>query len=485
MTADRIDILWILRRRAGLILATALIAAGGAVLFTLAREESYESTAEVLLDPVGFDETVIPRDAFPTVDLGRDAATELELFLTEEVTVATAEMVGGDLAASDIEGMVDVLRASDSSVVEVIAAASEPGLAAGIANGVARNAIEFRRVQERARINQAIGLVRDDLTSLSEGRRGGTEGKALRAALTELLTRRSLQTGDARLLRLAEADAAAAIGSSPLANAAVGGILGLLVGAALAFLLDRLDRRVRGPGELGEAFGHPVLARVPRSKGLSHGPVLPPERLPSADAEAFRLLRSRLRYFNVDRALKVVMVTSPATGDGKTTVAASLAGASALAGDVTLLIEADMRRPALDGVSHGPGLAELLSGQADLDSVRRTLAVGEGGQDLDVIVAGAIPPDPSRLLESDLLAATLRELRSRYSLIVIDVPSISIAADAIPLVRLVDGVLVVGRVGKTTSEEARMLASQLADLDTEVLGVVANSVSEDERLGYG
>lgn len=102
-----------------------------------------------------------------------------------------------------------------------------------------------------------------------------------------------------------------------------------------------------------------------------------------------------------------------------------------------------------------------------------------------MIVAGAIPPDPSRLLEGDLLAAILRELRSRYSLIVIDVPSISIAADAIPLVRLVDGVLVVGRVGKTTSEEARMLASQLADLDTEVLGVVANSVSEDERLGYG
>ncbi len=134
-------------------------------------------------------------------------------------------------------------------------------------------------------------------------------------------------------------------------NAILGLVLGLLLGVGLAFLFERLDRRIRDVGELEEVYGLPVLAAVPESKALSSssgdGGLHPFTReLPFTEAEIFRMLRARLRYFNVDRQLRTLIVTSVAPGEGKTTVAQYLASTGASGSSIrVLLLEADLRRP--------------------------------------------------------------------------------------------------------------------------------------------
>jgi capsular exopolysaccharide synthesis family protein len=181
----------------------------------------------------------------------------------------------------------------------------------------------------------------------------------------------------------------------------------------------------------------------------------------------------------------VVLLTSPGPGEGKSTIAWHLATVSAAAGGSVILLEADLRRPSLaltHGLEHRPGLSEALSGQLPLDSVVQTVELASSAADstetahLDVIVAGSMPPNPGELLESDRMTAFMASLRDRYDFIVVDTPPTSVVSDAMPLLRLVDGIIVVGRVDATTRDAATRLRVQLANLGAHTLGVVANGV---------
>jgi capsular exopolysaccharide synthesis family protein len=195
------------------------------------------------------------------------------------------------------------------------------------------------------------------------------------------------------------------------------------------------------------------------------------------------MLLTRLRYFNVDRDIRSVIVTSPSAADGKTTVALNLARSAAQGGAKAILLEADFHRPTLAHRLHVktlPGMAELLTGQASLDQVIQGVPVegrsngAEVEHHLEVIAAGAPPPNASQIMESEEMATLIEELATRYQLVVIDTPPATMVADAIPLMKLVDGVIIVGQIGKTTRDEAVHLRDQLRELGAPTLGVVAN-----------
>jgi capsular exopolysaccharide synthesis family protein len=287
----------------------------------------------------------------------------------------------------------------------------------------------------------------------------------------------------------------------------LGGVLGLIFGFGLAVLLDRLDRRVREPHEAGDLLGRPVLGLVHESSELKRL-AEPFSELPVPDADAFRSIRANLRYFNVDEEINSVLVTSPLPGDGKSTVAWHLAGAAANAGERVLLIEADLRRPNLArGISPARpegGLSEVLSeqierfGQAPLDGMAMTQMLveaveavpvtvppnGDTAPSMDVLFAGTLPPNPSDLIESERMAELIRLAGELYDFVVIDTPPTSLVADAVPLVKQVDGVVVVVRLAKSTKHSIDRLREQLENLRAPTLGVVANSVSV-RNVGYG
>ena len=210
----------------------------------------------------------------------------------------------------------------------------------------------------------------------------------------------------------------------------------------------------------------------------------------------FQLIRAHLRYFNVDRELRTLLVASPAPGDGKTTVALHLAAAAARMGSTVLLIEADLRRPTVAqqlDIHSGPGIADVLIGSVSLWKATQSIdldqpsGISGQGPALDVLVAGApLPPNPSELIESDAMAAALGQASSTYDLIVIDTPPLTAVSDAFPLLRKVDGVIIVGRIGRNRRDLAERLHHTLAGAGAPLLGVIANGFKARRgSYGYG
>jgi capsular exopolysaccharide synthesis family protein len=210
--------------------------------------------------------------------------------------------------------------------------------------------------------------------------------------------------------------------------------------------------------------------------------------------EVFKLLRAYLRYFNVDREIRSLLVVSAAPGDGKTTVARNLAQAAQETGSKTLLIDADMRRPDLAryyDIGNSPGLSELLIGSVQaLEAIQSIpIATRVNGKTaevtLDVLGAGHAPPNPAELIDSHAMAEFLSWASEHYELVVIDTPPLSVVSDAIPLLRKVDGVVVVSQIGKNTRDAAAYLRDRLLGVNAPLLGVIANGVKAKGKDGYG
>jgi Mrp family chromosome partitioning ATPase len=213
------------------------------------------------------------------------------------------------------------------------------------------------------------------------------------------------------------------------------------------------------------------------------------------------MLRANIRYFNVDREIRSVLLTSAAPKDGKSTVALCLAMAAAETGSRCLLIEADLRAPTLGtllGIPAETGLASLLSDPREqlsnvgwrvpvTPSTNGTAAPATdgSGSSLDVIFAGRPTPNPTEMLESQRMRQVLEQAEREYSLVVVDAPPVTSVSDAIPLIRQVDGVIVVSRLGTNTRAAAERLSDQLRNLDAPTLGVVANFSTERDRHYYG
>jgi capsular exopolysaccharide synthesis family protein len=183
-------------------------------------------------------------------------------------------------------------------------------------------------------------------------------------------------------------------------------------------------------------------------------------------------------------------------GDGKSTVALNLAKADALVGKRVLLVEADIRRPKLGslvGLEVESGLTTFLSDpNVALADVTHSLPMSHrsNGQHaashtLDVVVAGRIRQNPSELINSDRMRELIREAEREYDLVVLDTAPASMVADAIPLMSQATTVVIVGRVGKLTSDQAAHLREQLERIGAPAFGLVANFASGGGRYGYG
>jgi receptor protein-tyrosine kinase len=482
----------ILRGQRNLILLCTLVAGVVALAYSLHQQRIYSATAELLfrdadLDQEFFGTTVLP----PSTDPTREAATNLSLVSLQAVAQQTATALGGGATAASIASEVSASPAGESDIVAVTANDPNPVTAARIANTYAQQFIAFRRDADRAKVAGAQQLVQTQLSQLQkEGQGSSPNAATLEHDAAELGILASLQTGNAELVQPAIRPSSP---SSPktMRNAVLGFVIGLLFGIAVALLLDRLDRRINDVEELEDIYRLPVLCDIPESPALSTDPARGAQGF--AVAESFRMLRARLRYFNIDREIRSLLVTSVGPSEGKTTVAENLAAAAAGSGATrTLLVEADLRRPRLAGnlgLASGPGLAEALTHGVGLDEVvqRLVFAPGEDGipdKTLDVIVAGINPPNPAELLESDAMADLLDRLSAIYDLVVIDTPPAGLIADVIPLMRRVGGIVIVASIGRSTSDAAAHFRDQLAQLNAPVLGVIANRVKRGRGDRY-
>jgi len=483
----------VLRRRAGLILLCVAIATVAAVGVSLVQEKQYSASASLLFRNPGFAESLFGNSVTtPATDPTREAATNEKLVGLEIVAKRTSEHLDG-LTAEEISDMVSVSASGEADIVSVTATSSEPAQAKAVANIFAHQFIAFRAQADKTKLLEAKQLAEEEYSRLSPEQQAGPRGEALSSGAEKLGILASLQTGNAELVQPAELPTSPS-SPKPIRNGVLAAIIGLLLGSGLAFFFERLDRRLRDAEEARDAFGLPILATVPESKAImvSNQRTAALE-LPFMENEAFRMLRAQLRYFNTDREVQTVAVSSHAAGVGKSTVAWNL-GRVAASSSKTVIVEADLRNPTLasqHGLQSAPGLAELLTHQVGLDGAiqSKPLAGSNGASSgagrLDVIVAGSHPPNPAELIETQTMSDILAELRKLYELVVIDTAPIGVVSDAIPLLRMADGVIVVARIGETTRETAIDMRNQLDRLDVPTLGVIANAVKLPRRSKYG
>jgi succinoglycan biosynthesis transport protein ExoP len=385
----------------------------------------------------------------------------------------------------------------ESNIVNVSATSTSPALAADIANTYTTQFVSEQQNSNHKYYSSALALVNKQLAALSPRQKAGSAGLALQERAQSLGVLAELQSGTVQLVQ------AATVPTSPSSpkvtrNTILGVALGLLLGLGVAFLLERFDRRIREPQDLQAIYRLPLLGVVPESRALARSARRgggARAALPPSEAEAFQLIRAHLRYFNVDRELHTLLVASPAPGDGKTTIALHLAAAAARVGSTVLLIEADLRDPTVAeqlDLLPGPGVSDVLIGSVSLWKATQPIDLDQSsdvgqGPTLDVLVAGApLPPNPAELIESDAMAAVLERAGSTYDLVVIDTPPLTAVSDAFPLLRRVDGVVIVGRVGRNRRDVAEHLHYTLAGAGAPLLGVIANGFKASRgSYGYG
>jgi polysaccharide biosynthesis transport protein len=491
-------VLGVLRRRAGWILLCFVLVAVAAYGFSKHETRKYTATTSLVFNNNQLNQQAAGLQPVSSSNQQAQQNTNLKLVQLGDMAEKTAGRLGRGLTKEKVHEALSVSAQGESNIVEVAATATSPTLAAEIANTYTGQFVKEQQNSNHAYYASALALVNKQLAALSPKERAGTGGLALENRAQSLGVLAELRSGSVQVAQEATVPTSP---SSPKTsrNTILGAIFGLLLGLGVAFLLERLDRRIREPKDLEAVYGLPLLGVVPESKSLSRsarrdGDARAP--LPAGEAEAFHLIRAHLRYFNVDRELRTLLVASAAPGDGKTTIARHLAAAAARMGSRVLLLEADLRRPTLAqqlDVQPGPGLADVLIGAVSVGEATQlidlgTPASGEGsrGHALEVLVAGAaLPPNPGELVESHAMESLLDQAKSEYDLIVIDTPPLTAVSDAFPLLRKVDGVVIVGRVGRNRRDVAQRLHETLTGAGAPLLGVIANGFKSGGRGSYG
>ena len=266
----------------------------------------------------------------------------------------------------------------------------------------------------------------------------------------------------------------------------IGAGLGLLVGLLFALWRELVDRSVRTPAELEELAGAPVLGAMAYDRAAANTPLITSLGTHHPRFEAVRILRTNLQFLDVDRDHKVITITSSLAGEGKSTTACNLAIALAQTGTRVVLVEGDLRRPRVSeylGIEKAVGLTTVLVGRVALDAALQQA----GTPGLDVLTSGALPPNPSEILQTKAMTALIAELRHRYEVVLIDAPPLLPVTDASLLASISDGAILVVRHGSTGREQVRTATDRLQAVGARLLGTVLSMspARELSRYGYG
>lgn len=295
----------------------------------------------------------------------------------------------------------------------------------------------------------------------------------------------------------------------PVLNVITALVCGFLLGLAVAFAREYLDRKVRSRMDVVGATGLPVLGLIPKIDGKAspvalNGKVKVPRRhrhnLPplivqldqttsapamaltispkaGAIAEAYRVVQTNISFSRQEAPAKTLVFTSPLSGDGKTTTVVNLGVSLAQRGIRVLLIDADVRRGVLHSVFGGvraPGLSEVLKGTSSYESARRGATVGGGT--IDYLTTGKLHHGDLGLVTSDAMRNLLARVRDEYDLVLVDTPPINIITDATVLAAEADAVVVVARAGVTAASALSYAVEQLRHVRADVLGVILNGI---------
>ena len=481
-----------LRRRKWLVLFVVVAIPAVAVALSSRQSPSYRASSQVLLNSQDVSAALSQaNNSNASQDPGRYATTQSRLATVTVVAQAAVDKAGLPVTAKQLLDNSSVTASPDSDLLEFDV---DNGTAIGaqrLANSYAAAFVKFRRFLDTRALKRAHDDVAARLRTLAEsGDKQSALYRSLAATEEQLSALQAVQTSHAIVVRTARS--ATQTQPKTVRNGVLALVLALILGVGLAFLVQALDTRMRDAVEIADALGLPLLARIPkpaRRFGKRNEMVMLAEP-GSADAEAFRLLRTSLELSNLDRSARSVMISSAVQEVGKSTTIANLAVATARAGKRVILIDLDLRRGDLDrlfGVEDEPGVSDVALGGLSIDDALQPIELEpDGGQqplgDLYILPAGHLPPSAGELVASTRVGEILADLTERADVLFIDAPPFLQVGDAIALSARVDGLVVVAPldVRRPVIEEMRRVLEQFR---TYPLGVVVTGGRSDASYG--
>lgn len=273
------------------------------------------------------------------------------------------------------------------------------------------------------------------------------------------------------------------VGTNKILIIILASMVGFVLSAGAAYLLEYLDRSIKTTKDVERIFNYPVIGylSVMPDDGNNATHVLTHPN--SVVTESFRLLQSNLEFFQAYNSAKTILITSPMQGNGKTTIAVNLAISLAMSGQKTVLVDSDLRRPAVHmalEIEKSPGLSDIIRSKKKVVEATRSLK----DTNIEVITAGDVPANVTEVVGSKRIAEILAGLKEDFETIVIDAPPLVIS-DSYSLASKVDGVILVLEQGQTREEQAKVIKEQLNRAGARVIGVVFNRITEGNAKTYG
>jgi capsular exopolysaccharide synthesis family protein len=488
------------RRRKWIVLLALVLAPAVAVAYSLTQPKRYEATAKVLLSNQSLAGVLSGAGNLDVYqDPNRLAQTQLEI--ARVPTLANRVIRETGLEGATAETFLDdsqVVAGRNADILEFRVEAGLPAIAERLATAYAVEFTKYRRELETAAFTHAERGVQRRLRQLkASGEKDSRLYESLLERDEQLRTLATLGTSNAVLLR--SADEATQVQPRPVRNGILAGVLGLLLGLMAAGIAEALDTRTRSSDEIAEVLQLPFLGRLPKpARRRRNRPALAMLASPAGpEAEAFRIFRANVDFLLKSADRRTIMVTSALGVEGKSTTLANLAVALALAGRHVVAVDLDLRRPSLGrlfGLPDSPGATEVASGSAMLEDALLPVPLStqpsangrraERGR-VEVLPAGACPPDPGEFVARESVSDLLHRLRSRADIVLVDTPPLLNVGDAVTLSAAVDGVLLVVRPNVARRDELGELRRVLSSAQADTLGFVLTGSRAAEMPGYG
>jgi len=505
---DYLRIAW---ERAWIIILAVVVVVGIALYMSLTTTPMYSAAASLVYQKNDMD-TVVSGYGLYAYDYDRDrtiATAVAAIGSSGPLAEAVKAQLRSDKPAEMLMGMVSVGTTEGSDLVSIQAASPDPREAATVANAYADQFVIYRRNTDRATVAAAREVLKQQIDTLTPEERLNDYGLILQDKYETLRVLESMQDGRFSLLRRA------VVPTAPYApqttrNAVLALVVGLVLGAGIAILIEYLDKRVKDEKTLERVTGLPVLASIPAvggkwrntGKGQRSNSVVGFEGSSSILLESFRTLRSSLQYFDVGGTLSTIIVTSGLPREGKSVTTVNLAISLALSGHRVVILEADLRRPMMHqylGLDNQVGLSTVLAGKStiakasqlvDMDALvpsKERIAQEEGGslslrKNLYCLPSGPLPPNPAELLGSAKMGQVIHELKRTCDYLLIDTPPVLPVSDALLVAANADAIILTARLNSSTRGELDEVRSLLNRAGVRVLGVVAGGVKK--KRGY-
>jgi Mrp family chromosome partitioning ATPase/capsular polysaccharide biosynthesis protein len=496
-----------------LIVVAVAVATGGVYAIYRRQPNVYSTSTLVYYHDPGDPVTGIPSLA----STDRTVANEATLLYSIATADAVAKRIRYQGTPEELLGHVSLTSKPGEDFVQISAQAGDAREAARIANGFAQQLTSSLNGQVELRIANALKLSQAQLAQRPQSQTGDVQSTNLADQVNRLQLALKVPSTVATQVQPALPPGAPS-SPKPVRNALFAFILSLVGAVAVAYGLERFDRRLKNPDEMERAYERPLLAVLPHTTDPApvrdDGPSLGPDF-----REPFRVLRTNVELASVDTPPRTIVVSSAMPGEGKSTVARNLALAFRESGKTVAIVDLDLRHPALGpmfGVPLGPGVTDVLRHGAELDEAAHEIPValpvfeesmrevsqgavtsptgtvngwnGSGAFDtkVTVLLSGGQPANPPAVLASDRLLEVLDELREQHDVVLIDSAPVLAVSDTVPLLRYADAALFVGRLEVTTRDTAKRLMEFLTRIpDVNFLGVVANDLSRHEAGAYG